>query len=107
MNKIQTLNNCLRKALLEYQYKRPKLSLRAIAKNSGVNRYFLSKLLDDSESSSALDLNQALMLVKYMTKRESLDEAIDESTGQVRDILSEIFHIDLNSSEKKKPLVFQ
>ena len=62
MQEILTLKESLRNALELYIKKHPQLSMRAIAKKSGVNRYFLSKLLDTKDPTLSLDLNQVLIL---------------------------------------------
>ena len=72
----EALKKSLRSALKNYQAKRPHLSIRAIAKNSGVNRYFLSKLLDDQDLSTAIDLGQTLMLCQYLSGDLPLKAAI-------------------------------
>ncbi|NRA46595.1 MAG: hypothetical protein HRU09_16715 [Oligoflexales bacterium] len=79
----------LRKALLEYRQKRPNLSLRAIARNSGVNRYFLNKLLEEQKENdnTALDLNQVLLFSKFLTKKSSVQEIIEHSSDEVKEAL--------------------
>ena len=86
----------LRKALLEYRQKRPNLSLRAIARNSGVNRYFLNKLLDEPKDSdnSALDLNQVLLFSKFLTKKSSVQEIIEHSPDEVKQALNATFFMN-------------
>ncbi len=88
------LKESLRKALSEYRREKAHLSLRAIAKNSGVNRYFLMKLLDESDSSTALDLSQVLLLAKFITQRESVREAIDSTSREVQEVLKRVFAVD-------------
>jgi hypothetical protein len=88
------LKESLRKALQEYRREKSHLSLRAIAKNSGVNRYFLMKLLDESDTSVALDLSQVLLLAKFITQRESVREVIDASSRDVQEVLKRVFAVD-------------
>ena len=74
----ELLKSSLRNVLKAYQAKRPHLSIRSIAKNSGVNRYFISKILDKQDQSSAIDLNQTLMLCRYLSGDEPLKPAIQK-----------------------------
>ena len=59
---------------MEYKKKRPDLSERALARNSGVSRYFLKKLLETTEeqSTSNLDLQQFLKLGHYLDEKLNL-----------------------------------
>lgn len=90
----EALKSSLRQALLEFRRERPQLSLRAIAKHSGVNRYFLNKLIDETDESSSLDLNQVLVLSKFITERDSVKEAIQASSHDVQQALKKIFNVD-------------
>lgn len=83
----------LRKALLEYREKRPNLSLRAISRNSGVNRYFLNKLLETPKDSdnTTLDLNQVLLFAKFLTKKNSVQDIIENSSEEVKQALNATF----------------
>ena len=89
---IKALKAHLRDALLGYRRERPHLSLRAIAKNSGCNRYFLTKLIDENDASSAIDLNQVLILSQFMTGRSNIKEAIEASGSIVKESLEKIFN---------------
>ena len=100
MYETKDLKNSLRKSLEAYKEKRPDLSIRAIAKKSGVNRYFLTKLLDGNDKSNALDLNQVLILSKYITGRDSVTEAIDASPEDIRDALLRVFPTVSDSKQK-------
>ncbi len=94
VSETATLKESLRKALREYRREKAHLSLRAIAKNSGVNRYFLMKLLDENDTSVGLDLSQVLLLAKFITKRESVREVIDASSREVQEVLKRVFAVD-------------
>ena len=89
----------LRKSILEYKKKNPQVSLRSIAKKSGVNRYFISKILDEQDDSASLDLNQVLILAKYISGRESLTEAINETSFEINNVLSKVFALDYESDK--------
>jgi hypothetical protein len=84
----------LREALLAYRRERPHLSLRAIAKNSGCNRYFLTKLIDESDATTSIDLNQVLLLSKFISGRVSVKEAVESSGSVVKECLSKIINAD-------------
>lgn len=86
----------LKEAFLNYRSERPHLSVRSISKLSGVNRYFLNKLLvnEDNQNPSNLDLNQVLLLSKFISEKNSLSEAINSSNREIRDTLSKIFNFD-------------
>ena len=85
----------LRKKLEDYRQKRPQLSIRAIAKRSNVNRYFLSKILSDEESkASSLDFSQVLLLAKFLTASDTLKETIDNSSEEIRNLLLKVFDAD-------------
>ena len=99
----EALKSSLRQALLEFRRERPHLSLRAIAKHSGVNRYFLNKLIDDTDASTSLDLNQVLILSKFITERDSVKEAIQASSRDVQQALKKIFNVDYLSQKKISP----
>ncbi|NRA43852.1 MAG: hypothetical protein HRU09_02735 [Oligoflexales bacterium] len=95
----------LRKKLEDYREKRPHLSIRAIAKRSNVNRYFLSKILSDEESkASSLDFSQVLLLAKFLTASDTLKETIDNSSEEIRDLLLKAFgadyHCDFSAEQK-------
>lgn len=93
------LKDSLRRALLKYRAQRPQLSLRSIARNSGVNRYFLNKVMDENDTTSPLDLNQVLVLFKFMTERESVKEVIDASVDDVQAAIQNIFDIEFLSKK--------
>lgn len=85
----------LRKKLEDYRQKRPHLSIRAIAKRSNVNRYFLSKILNDEESkATSLDFSQVLLLAKFLTASDTLKETIDNSSEEIRNLLLKVFDAD-------------
>ena len=77
----------LRIILQEYRKSRAKLSLRSIARNIGVNRYFLSKVLEDNDSVK-LDLDQMLVFWKFMT---SIDPVNDNFQKQL-ELLKKYLH---------------
>ncbi|MFK7824332.1 MAG: hypothetical protein AB8G05_09255 [Oligoflexales bacterium] len=85
----------LRNKLEDYREKRPNLSIRAIAKRSNVNRYFLSKILSDEDSkASSLDFSQVLLLAKFLTASDTLKETIDNSSEEIRSLLLKAFGAD-------------
>lgn len=97
---MSALKEALKSTLLEYRKKRPELSLRAIARRSGVNRYFLTKILEDKQSGDQvlLDLNQVLLLSKFLTKKDSIPEIISSSPGAVKEALSPL--MDVNAEDR-------
>lgn len=97
---MKALKANLRDALLGYRRERPHLSLRAIAKNSGCNRYFLNKLIDESDVSDSIDLNQVLILSQFVTGRTSVREAIEASGTAVKEALGKIFNPEYLSSKQ-------
>lgn len=99
-----SLKESLRKALNDYRREKSHLSLRAIAKNSGVNRYFLMKLLDENDTSTALDLSQVLLLAKFITQRESVREVIDSSSREVQEVLKRVFSVDYDRQKSSVDL---
>ena len=79
---INELQQSLRNSLVEYRERRPHLSLRAIAKHSGVNRYFLNKILDEKDDfETPLDLNQVMLLAKFVSKQDKLNKLKDVSSA--------------------------
>lgn len=100
MHESLALKKSLRQIILQYKEKHPNLSIRAIAKKSGVNRYFLSKLLDEKDETASLDLNQVLILAKYITARDSITEAINASDNSIKDILRKVFTVDYEENKK-------
>lgn len=97
---MKALKADLRDALLGYRRERPHLSLRAIAKNSGCNRYFLTKLVDETDTSSSIDLNQVLIFSQFITGRASVKEAIEVSGSSVKESLSAIINLDAWNERK-------
>lgn len=97
---MKALKANLRDALLGYRRERPHLSLRAIAKNSGCNRYFLNKLIDENDISDSIDLNQVLILSQFVTGRSSVKEAIEASGSAIKEALEKIFNPEYVSSKQ-------
>ncbi len=97
----EELRESLKKALEAYRRERPNLSLRAISKNSGVNRYFLMKLLDERGDASSLDLKQVLLLAKFVTERAQSREYEDSTTSEVRKAIQKAFNLDLNAAAER------
>lgn len=88
---IQIVRETLRDILEEYRCARPHLSLRSIARNSGVNRYFLSKLLEPSNS-FGIDLDQMLAFCSYISQGDAPDP-IKDKVAQVQDYLMDNFYV--------------
>lgn len=97
---VRALKASLREAFLSYRRERPHLSLRAIAKRAGVNRYFLSKLVDDDNGESSLDLSQVLILLQFITERSSVREIIEASSQEVRETFGKVFNLDYFGSKR-------
>ncbi|MBI2602642.1 MAG: hypothetical protein HYW48_06265 [Deltaproteobacteria bacterium] len=91
---VKALKASLREAFLSYRRERPHLSLRAIAKHAGVNRYFLSKLIDDDDDNTSLDLSQVLILLQFITERSAVNEIIEASSQEVKDTFGKVFNLD-------------
>ncbi len=99
MMETEALRSLLRDALVEYRSQRPHLSIRAIAKNTGVDRYFLGKILEESSGSSKLDLNKVLILLKGLSKETSLKSAIDSQKEPLKKELMSTFSVLYNSDK--------
>ena len=95
-----TLKNKLRDAIKEYRRERPKVSLRAIAKNSGVNRYFLTKLMDEEDLSDNIDMQQVLALSRFIIQKDSVSEVLHNSSLEVQEALHQIFNVDFTKNKK-------
>lgn len=93
----------LKSQLEEYRRNKPNLSVRSIAKNSKVNRYFLNKILEeDSSNVSSLDFSQVLLLSKFLTASNSLKDTIDNSSEEIKRVLLSTFDSDYNSSSSSQ-----
>ena len=92
--------------LQEYRRSRPKLSLRSIARNISVNRYFLSKVLEEGDSTK-LDLDQMLVFWKFMTSIEPVSKDFQSRLESLKKYLLCYFgytdpnfiHLDLNKPD--------
>ena len=104
MNHLDTIKvkQSLKKMLEEYRSCRPNLSLRAIAKNAGVNRYFLSKLLDYKESDK-IDLDQILTFCRFMKNSENLPNTIKTQIEILQKYLFE--KLAINSAHNKTEVI--
>ena len=91
---ITALRDSLRKVFLEYRKQRPHLSLRSIAKNSGVNRYFLMKLSEEDDQRASLDLTQVLLFIKFITQKESIHQGIESLDDDIQKYIKKIFYLD-------------
>ena len=90
----------MRAMLQEYRQARPNLSLRSIARNAGVNRYFLTKLLEDSESSK-FDLDQMLAFCRFMKQAETLQQTIKLQVDEIQKYLLKIFAYTTEQKSKE------
>ncbi len=97
---MKALRANLRDALCKYRAERPHLSLRAIAKNSGCNRYFLMKLIDENEANTSLDLNQVLNLSQFISGRSSFKEAAEVFGKEGEDVLAKTINLDYYSQKR-------
>ena len=92
----------LKTSLIEFRRSKPGLSVRAIAKSSNVNRYFLHKILDEpAEKVTNLDFSQVLLLAKFLTSSSNIKDTIDQSTERIRDLLLSTFNVEQNSNPPK------
>ena len=87
-NKI--IRDTLRDILLSYRSSRPNLSLRSIARNAGVNRYFLTKVLEETETTK-FDFDQILAFCKFMQTSESMNENIKVQIEEILNYLLKYF----------------
>lgn len=96
----------LRINLLNYMDSRSNLSVRAISKLSGVNRYFLSKLLSDDKHKDlkTYDFHQVILLLKYLNEKEGLKSTIESADSRLKDALLSIFESTCNSIAGDKKL---
>ena len=54
------------------------MSLRSVSYNSGCNRHFLNKVLDDRPVKS-LDISQVLLLTMFLSRKSTLRESIQSA----------------------------
>ncbi len=97
---MKALKANLRETLLNYRKERPHLSLRAIAKNSGCNRYFLNKIIDDTDMAPTLDISQVLILSQFISGRASIKEVIDGASTELKEACGKIFELDYYASKQ-------
>ena len=88
---MESLREQLKGALTEYRQSRPHLSVRSTAKNLGVDRYFLGKILEDAPLKGKLDLNKVFMLVQSLSQGPSLRKLIDQQKPFLKKELIEAF----------------
>lgn len=62
---LSLVKKSLANLLQEYRNLRPNLSLRSLSRNIGVNRYFLTKILDENEKVK-FSLDEMLIFCKFM-----------------------------------------
>lgn len=89
----------LRHGLFQYKAKRPAISWRAISQQSGVNRYFIKKLVeeDGTQAKKNLDFTQALMLAKFLSAKPSLKATIDGAEFPLKQSLKDAFNVIYSS----------
>jgi len=104
MNQLDTIKvqQSLKKMLEEYRCCRPNLSLRAIAKNAGINRYFLSKILE-YKNTDKIDLNQVLTFCRFMKNSKNLPEEIKKQIEILQQYLFE--RLGINSAHDKSEMI--
>lgn len=85
---VQIVRDNLRSLLIEYRKLRPNLSLRSIARNTGVNRYFLGKLLDEDNDYSKLDLDQILIFCKFMVDMDPVSSSIKTQIENIKQFIT-------------------
>lgn len=104
---LTSVIECLRRGLVRYKQSRPALSWRAIAKQSGVNRYFINKILDaSSDDKQSLDFFQVLILTKFLSKKKSIKETIDSQEAPLRDALRSVLDVAYSTSLGRKEVGF-
>ncbi|NRA47205.1 MAG: hypothetical protein HRU09_19825 [Oligoflexales bacterium] len=100
---VVSVVKALKVQLEEFRKSKPGLSVRAIAKSSNVNRYFLHKILDEpAEKVTNLDFTQVLLLSKFLTNSTNIRDTIDQSTEEIRDLLLSTFNVDYSASFAQK-----
>ena len=88
----------LREDLNQYLNSKPHLSIRAISKISGVNRYFISKILSSGDCEvKSYDFHQVYLLTQFLSEKKSLRETVDSSNDIVKETLGKFYSSDLES----------
>lgn len=84
---------CLRDQLLQYKSLRPSLSWRAIAKKSGVNRYFIKKIVEGEleDAAKSINFSQALLLLKFLHGTQTLKSTLEASDQVLRETFENVF----------------
>lgn len=91
MEGVQELLNNLKRDLIRYKQSKPHLSWRAVSKNSGVNRYFLNKILDENDQADRtknVDLNQVVLLAKFLRQKMPKDAGIQPQEQEAADAVA-------------------
>lgn len=88
---LEGLRAQLKVAILEYRQARPHLSIRSTAKNLGVDRYFLGKIIEDAPLKGKLDLNKVFVLVQSLGQGPGLRSLIDQQRPFLKKELMEAF----------------
>ena len=94
--KFNLVKKSLSKLLQEYRDLRPNLSLRSLSKNIGVNRYFLAKLLDDSDKVK-FGIDEILVFCKFIKNNVPNNSSVNRELTVIHSLFSE----HLGSSEIK------
>jgi len=104
METTKEIVNSLRANLADYMSTRPSLSIRSIAKASGCNRYFLSKLTSGPGALKTYDFHQILLLLKFLNEKDNLRATLDSANSSVRDALMAVFKADCNATSSEKTI---
>lgn len=93
----------LRIELKSYLEKKSNLSIRSFAKISGVNRYFLGKILSEKDyDAKSFDFHQVYLLTQFLYKKKSLRQTYDAGSPAVKDALLNFYCGDLESKSSEK-----
>jgi|GEM_PF-4489602 len=85
---LSLVKKSLANLLQEYRSLRPKLSLRSLSRNMGVNRYFLTKILDDNDKAK-FSLDEMLIFCKFIKDNLPDSPQISRELAVVQDFFSE------------------
>lgn len=101
---LSVVIECLKKGLLRYKESRPALSWRAISKQSGVNRYFINKIIEDEPNLGKLsiDIRQVLLLSKFLSKKKSMKASTDAQETPLKEAIKNTMKVIYSSSHGRE-----
>ena len=99
----------LKEGLHRYKDSRPTLSWRAISKQSGVNRYFIKKIIesDNDSASKNVDYTQAMMLAQFLEQKESTKKLYQDTPSKAIRTLQQGFQKFVKAETPANPKVME